>query len=221
MPDEVQFSARDVADLFHRLYYDLGETRHATWQNTYWMGVQVMKFPGELLMYQELVHRIRPRLIIETGTRTGGTALFLCHMLDLCAIDDARVFTIDIEPPPKPVEHPRLTSVIGSSVDEKVIESARQSATERSPIMVILDSDHRRDHVLAEMHAYAPLVTPGSYLIVEDTNVNGHPVYPNFGPGPMEAVQQFMTETPDFQIDRRCEKFILTANPSGYLRRKD
>jgi len=66
---------------------------------------------------------------------------------------------------------------------------------------------------------YAPLVTPGSYLIVEDTNINGNPVYPEFGPGPMEAVQEFLPEHPEFEVDRECEKFGLTFNPSGYLRR--
>jgi cephalosporin hydroxylase len=86
--------------------------------------------------------------------------------------------------------------------------------------MVILDSDHKRDHVLAEMRAYHDLVTPGSYMIVEDTNVNGHPVWPEHGPGPMEAVELFLRENSSFQIDHRCENHLLTFNPNGFLRRK-
>jgi cephalosporin hydroxylase len=86
-------------------------------------------------------------------------------------------------------------------------------------VLVVLDSDHSRDHVLAELRAYAPLVTPGSYLVVEDTNVNGHPVYEAFGPGPMEAVQDFLKERDDFEVDRSREKFLLTFNPGGWLRK--
>ncbi len=86
--------------------------------------------------------------------------------------------------------------------------------------MVILDSDHSRDHVLRELELYSPLVTPGCYLVVEDTNVNGHPVSPEFGPGPMEAVEAFLETTNDFEVDRSREKLLLTFNPSGYLRRR-
>ena len=86
-------------------------------------------------------------------------------------------------------------------------------------VLVVLDSDHSRDHVLAEPRAYAPLVTPGSYLVVEDTNINGHPVYEAFGPGPMEAVQDFLKERDDFEADRSREKFLLTFNPRGWLRK--
>jgi cephalosporin hydroxylase len=86
--------------------------------------------------------------------------------------------------------------------------------------MVVLDSDHRRPHVLAELHRYAPLVSPASYLIVEDTNVNGHPVLPDFGPGPLEAVEDFLTESDDFFVDGSREKYFLTFNPGGYLCRR-
>ena len=85
--------------------------------------------------------------------------------------------------------------------------------------MVILDSDHSRDHVLRELELYAPFVTRGCYLVVEDTNVNGHPVVPGFGPGPMEAVTAFLRTAADFTVDHAREKFMLTFNPSGYLRR--
>ena len=85
--------------------------------------------------------------------------------------------------------------------------------------MVILDSDHSRDHVLAELYAYADLVTPGCYLVVEDTVVNGHPFWPDFGPGPMEAVDAFLSGRPDYEIDTTRERFLLTLNPRGYLRR--
>jgi cephalosporin hydroxylase len=87
-------------------------------------------------------------------------------------------------------------------------------------VMVLLDSDHAEAHVRKELDLYAPLVTSGCYLIVEDTNVNGHPVYPLHGPGPMEAVQGWLPAHQEFEADRRREKFMLTFNPYGYLRRK-
>jgi len=85
--------------------------------------------------------------------------------------------------------------------------------------MVILDSDHAKEHVLAEMRLFQEFIPVGGYLIVEDTNINGHPVYPDFGPGPMEAVEEFLAETDSFQLDPACERFLLTMNPRGYLRR--
>jgi cephalosporin hydroxylase len=86
-------------------------------------------------------------------------------------------------------------------------------------VLVLLDSDHAKDHVLREIGVYGTLVTPGSYLVVEDTNVNGHPVEPEFGPGPMEAVEEFLRERRDFVVDETREKFYLTFNPRGYLRK--
>ncbi len=85
--------------------------------------------------------------------------------------------------------------------------------------MIILDSDHSRENVTRELVAYSPLVTQGSYLIVEDTNVNGHPVLPDFGAGPMEAVEAFLAAHPTFEVDERREKFLMTFNPRGFLRR--
>ena len=85
--------------------------------------------------------------------------------------------------------------------------------------MVVLDSDHRADHVHAEIVAYAPTVQESDYLIVEDTNINGHPTYAAFGPGPMEAVDRFLAGTSGFEVDERCQRFMMTLNPRGFLRR--
>jgi cephalosporin hydroxylase len=87
-------------------------------------------------------------------------------------------------------------------------------------VLVILDSDHSREHVLDELRLYAGLVTPGSYLVVEDTNVNGHPVFAEHGPGPMEALEAFLAETDEFEVDATREKFFLTFNPRGFLRKR-
>jgi len=86
--------------------------------------------------------------------------------------------------------------------------------------MVILDSDHSKGHVLSELKIYSKFVTKGSYIIVEDTNINNHPVFPDFGPGPMEAVEEFLKENKDFSVDRSREKFYLTFNPKGFLQKR-
>jgi cephalosporin hydroxylase len=199
---------------FHRLYYD---NSARTWVNTRWLGVGVEKCPLDLWAYQELIVELRPDLVIETGTRHGGSALFLASCLDL--VGNGHVITVDVEATPHRPDHPRITYVKGSSTDPEVVDSMRQAAAGAATVMVILDSDHSRNHVLAELRAYSPLVTPASYVIVEDSNINGHPVLPGWGPGPHEAIEAFLTAQPQFVRDRGPEKFYLTFNPGGYLRR--
>jgi cephalosporin hydroxylase len=199
---------------FHRLYYD---RRPQTWSNTSWLGTKVAKCPLDLWVYQELVHELRPALVVETGTFRGGSALFLASCLDL--VDHGRVVTIDVEPRPGRPPHPRITYLTGSSTDPSILETVQQDAAAADTVLIVLDSDHSYDHVLAELQAYSPLVTEGSYLVVEDTNVNGHPVLPKFGPGPYEAVETFLESSTAFVRDREREKFMLTFNPGGWLRR--
>lgn len=118
-------------------------------------------------------------------------------------------------------QHPRIRYLTGSSVDDSIIAGLREQITDRDRVMVILDSDHSRDHVLAELRAYSHVVTAGDYLIVEHTSVNGHPVFADFGPGPMEALDEFLAENNDFDIDASREKLLLTSfNPRGFLRRR-
>lgn len=216
---QINLSIDQVIQAFHLVYYQLGATRQGTWQQTFWMGVRTEKCPLDMWIYQELLHAIRPQFILETGTRHGGSALFFCQMCDLLGLQ-TEVVTVDVNKPANPPQHPRLTYLTASSTDPAVVAEVRRRAQGKSPVMIVLDSDHSRDHVLAEMRAYHDLVTPGSYMIVEDTNANGHPVWPEFGPGPMEAIDAFAKENTDFQIDPRCEKFLLTFNPRGFLRKK-
>jgi cephalosporin hydroxylase len=206
----------DVVERFTEAYYEgalFGETR----ASTKWLGVRTDKCPMDLWIYQELLHELRPGLVVETGTAFGGSALYVASMLDL--LRHGRVVTIDVQPQEGRPEHPRIEYVTGSSVDPATLEHVRARAEGAGPVLVVLDSDHRKEHVLEELRLYAPLVTPGSYLVVEDTILNGHPVSPEFGPGPMEAVEEFLREEPSFTVDRGREKLYLTFNPKGYLRR--
>jgi cephalosporin hydroxylase len=204
-----------VVDAFHVLYKDIRKVEKATW----WFGTRVYKIPFDLWIYQELIHELKPDLIVETGTLHGGSALFLAHMMDL--VDNGEIVTIDVAGGDgvRPV-HPRITYITGSSVDPEIVAGVKARAEGAKTVLVLLDSDHRKKHVLAEMAAYGPLVTPGSYMVVEDTNINGHPTHENWGEGPWEAVEVFMEDNKDFEIDLAREKFMVTFNPRGFLRRR-
>jgi cephalosporin hydroxylase len=116
-------------------------------------------------------------------------------------------------------KHKRVKYLLGSSTSKEIVDKVRSSIKARHRVMVVLDSDHSKDHVLEELRIYSRFVTRGSYLIVEDTNISGHPVLPEFGPGPMEAVQEFLAENKDFVVDGSRAKFYMTFNPGGWLRR--
>lgn len=198
---------------FHQLYYD---QRERTWTNTKWLGVNVLKNPFDLWVYQELIYELKPDLVVECGTWTGGSALYFASMCDL--VGCGRVMTIDLEDRGRP-SHPRIEYVTGSTVAPTTVSAVRAAARGARCVLVVLDSDHSCQHVLEEMRIYADVVTPGSYLVVEDGNINGHPVLPDFGPGPTEAIKQFLRERRDFAVDESREKFFMTFNPRGYLRR--
>jgi cephalosporin hydroxylase len=204
---------RAVIEQFHRLYYH----SDTTWHQTTYRGVTTWKCPLDLWIYQEILHEIRPALVVETGTAYGGSALFLA---DACeSLGTGEVVTIDVAERAVSVNHPRLRKIVGSSVDGGIRDLVAGMAAQ-GPVVVILDSDHTADHVLAELRLWCDLVTPGSYLIVEDTNINGHPVYPDFGPGPAEAVAAFLQEHDEFSADTTRHKFLMTWNAGGYLRRQ-
>lgn len=198
---------------FHKRYYYSG-----VWsRDTKWMGYSVQKCPLDLWVYQELIHRLRPGVIIETGTCFGGSALFLAHICD--TIQHGRVVTIDVAGHPGRPVHPRIQYFKGSSVSPEILARVAECVQGRKVVMIILDSDHREEHVAKELLAFAPFVSVGSYMIVEDTNINGRPVYPTFGPGPAEAVAKFLDSHSNFKADIGCEKFLMTQNPGGYLKR--
>lgn len=200
-----------IADQFHQLYYDSG-----IWLNTFWLGVPIQKCPLDLWIYQEIIYEVKPDLIIESGTADGGSAYYLASLCDM--VQKGRVVTIDIAAKARP-QHPRITYLTGSSVSAEIYNAVRDSIKPGEQVMVILDSDHSYGHVLNELRIYALLVTAGSYLIVEDTNINGNPVFPGFGPGPMEALQQFLAENKEFVVDKSREKFFVTFFPDGFLKK--
>lgn len=204
-----------ITTAFHDLYYNGPPDEGCTFHRTYWMGVQTLKCPLDLWIYQEILSEVRPSIVIECGTHLGGSALFMAHIMD--ALGTGEIISIDIKPAERP-RHERIRYVTGSSTDAGLIADLMRGQS-AGPRMVILDSDHSEEHVTRELDLLSPYVTVGSYLIVEDTNLNGYPVYPEFGPGPMEAVRRFCERHPEFAADRGREKFLLTFNPGGFLKR--
>lgn len=195
-------------EAFHVEYYESG-----VWLHTFWQGHRIEKFPTDLMIYQEIIYGVRPDLIIETGTRFGGSAVFFGDMCKL--LGHGRVVSIDIHADATP-SHPFVSYIKGDSSNPEIASILAPSGI----VMVILDSDHRRRHVLKELDLWAPFVSPGSYLIVEDCNLNGHPIDKQGEPASWEALNEWLPLHPGFMRDRGCEKFGFTANPGGYLRRK-
>lgn len=196
------------------------------WDNLQFLGVPVLKNPLDLWMVQDLIHRIRPDFIVETGTFRGGSALFWAHTLDGMGLRESRVLTVDIADytlaaAPQPLWRRYVDFYLGSSTGENVVRRIAERVQGKK-VIVMLDSNHEAAHVLAELKAYAPMVSRGSYLIVEDTHMDGVPTQPGFGPGPFAAATEFLRTGGgrDFERDFAPESFGASFNPGGWLRRK-
>lgn len=214
---EMLRSKQKLIEDFHRLYYD-----SQVWVNTRWLGVRCQQNPNDAWIHQEIIADVKPDFIVETGTLNGGSAALWATILQQVN-PEGRIITIDIkdnasEAKKLPIVKQYVDFLIGSSVDPTIIAEVTKRVKGKK-VLVILDSDHSKAHVLAEMKAYSPLVPKDSYMIVQDTNVNGHPVLPTFGPGPMEAVDEFLASNNQFRPDPNAERLMFTLHPKGYLKR--
>ena len=175
----------DVAEQFHVKFYNSQQ-----WASMTWLGIPMLQNPNDSQVMQELLFEIKPDVIIEAGTFCGATALYYATIMDqikpLC-----KIFTIDIAPQPQVKDAAKFMvwkkhvfPITGSSVDPAVVDQIKKQIPNNAVVLVTLDSDHHHDHVLKELQIYSQFVTPGSYLVLQDTNINGHPVFPTYGPGP-------------------------------------
>lgn len=205
----------DVIDAFHKVFYASRQTHGMT----FYEGVPILKSPMDLWVYQEIVWDLRPTLIIETGTAYGGSALYFARQLD--RVGGGSVISIDLDPAEKLPQHPRVTYIRGlSSIREDVVQAVGTIAHEHPRVMVVLDSDHAKRHVLAELDCYADLVTAGQFLVVEDTNLNGRPVDIDWkgGPGPGPAVDEWLPQHAEFARAPMAERYLMTFHT--WLRRE-
>jgi cephalosporin hydroxylase len=202
-----------------------------------WLGRPIIQYPQDIVAMQELVWAVQPDLIVETGIAHGGSLILWASLLELNAAcggpQDAQVVGVDIDIRANnraAIEaHPmsrRIAMIEGSSVDDAVVAQVQAHATGRERVLVCLDSNHTHAHVLAELEAYAPLTSVGSYCVVFDTVIEDLPpsMFPDrpWGPGnnPRTAVQEYLASHPEFDIDRRIDyKLLVSVAPGGYLRR--
>jgi cephalosporin hydroxylase len=205
--------------------------------NFSWLGRPVIQYPQDIVAIQELVWSVQPDLVIETGIARGGSLVFLASMMELLAAcggpADGRVVGVDIdiraENKVAIERHPlarRITMLQGSSVDESIVAQVRAIAKDHRRVMVILDSNHTHEHVLRELHAYAGLVSVGSYCLVMDTVVEdlAEHTYPDRpwgkGDNPRTAVRAFLEKQAGFEVDASLQnKLMVTVAPGGFLRR--
>lgn len=202
-----------------------------------WLGRPVIQYPQDMLAMQELIWAVQPDLIIETGIAHGGSLIFFASMLELLAAcggsPDAAVLGIDIDIRAHnraAIEsHPlarRIRMIQGSSIAPEIVAEVRTAAASRRRVLVSLDSNHTHEHVLAELRAYAPLTSVGSYCVVFDTVIEDMPAElfhdRPWAPGnnPKTAVWEYLREHPEFEIDRQMDhKLLISVAPDGYLRR--
>ena len=189
------------------------------WKAMSWHGVRTLKLPSDIWNYQEIIFERAIEHVIETGTRHGGSALFFAEALAARG-SGGRVVSIDVKPTLRQIEsHERITFLVGdSAAPEMVAKTQSLLPRPRGAVFLILDSDHSCAHVLRELRAWVPALKRGDYLVIEDTIVNGHPVRPEHGPGPMEAIAQYLAEAPGLlEHDRAREaKFGASFAPRGH-----
>lgn len=198
-----------------------------------WMGVPIIQTPADVMAMQEAIWRARPEVIVETGVARGGSAIFSASMLEL--LGRGKIIGVDIDVRAHNRDsiesHPmarRITLIEGSSTAKDTVDRVRAEIPSGAPVMVVLDSDHSRLHVLEELRLYGPLVTEGQYLIVADTLLGylkpedtprdrSHVWYP--GDEPLAAVEDYLKETDRFERDEELNgKLILASSPGGYLK---
>ena len=180
----------------------------------HWRGHMIWKNPIDLFMYAEIAHEVKPDLVIETGTHSGGSALYWLDMLRLSGVEDARVLSVDVEIQEGRPEDPSLLYFHGDSASKTFFRWARKQAAGRK-VLVNLDSEHTYDHVRKELLMLSPLVSSGSYLIVEDGIDDIR-----WGiKGALAATKDFLAKHPKFSADRHRERYGLSNCPEGYLLR--
>lgn len=206
--------------------------------NFFWLGRPIIQLPQDIQTFQEIVWKVKPDLIIETGIAHGGSLILSASML--CLLEDSgyikngnSVIGIDIDIKKHNKEailnHPmskRIIMIEGSSIDIEIIKEVHAYAKYFTKIMVLLDSNHMHSHVLAELRAYAPLISIDSYCIVSDTyieDVDQDLIIDRLwckGNSPKSALLEYLKENPNFEIDKYYEsKSMMTSYPSGLLKR--
>lgn len=199
--------------------------------NFTWMGRPIIQYPQDIIAMQELIWEIKPDLIIETGIAHGGSIIYYASLLELIGKGEVIGIDIDIRAHNRAEieKHPmykRISMIQGSSIDPAIVEQVKKHTEGKETIMVVLDSNHTHEHVLAELEMYSPFVTKDSYIVVFDTIVENLPNYylPNrpwsIGDNPMTAVDTFLANNDSFESNTAIDdKLLISVSPKGYLKR--
>ena len=200
--------------------------------NFSWLGRPLIQLPSDAMAMQEIIWAVKPDLIIETGVAHGGSVVLSASLLELLGHGEVLGIDIDIRPHNRQAieAHPlarRISLIEGSSTDPTVVAQVRERAAGKARVLVCLDSNHTHDHVLAELEAYAGLVSVDSYCIVFDTFVEDMPADHVWtdrpwgkGNNPKTAVREWLQDHPEFEIDHSIDdRLLVTSAPDGFLRR--
>ena len=210
--------------------FNVASNREKYSYNFSWMGRPIIQYPQDMMAMQELIWRIQPDVLIETGIAHGGSLIYYASLFELIGKGEVIGIDIDIRAHNRrEIEaHPmfkRITMLEGSATDETLVAEVARLIDGKKTVMVSLDSNHTHDHVLRELELYSPFVTPGSYCVVFDTIVEDMPagMYDrpwDKGNNPKTAVWEFLKTTDDFEIDRAIDnKLLISVAPEGYLKR--
>jgi len=194
-----------------------------------WLGIPIIQYAEDVVMMQELIWKIRPDMIVETGVAHGGSAILYSSILEL--IGKGKVIGVDIEIRKYNRvainSHPmskRITLIEGSSVDEDIVKEVNRMIKRSDKVLVVLDSNHSYEHVLREMELYSPFVTPDSYLVAMDGAQGmvwdiprGKPEWKS--DNPLRAIEDFVKKHNDFVVDDYYTRLRITSNPRAFLRR--
>jgi cephalosporin hydroxylase len=196
-----------------------------------WLGIPIIQLPEDMVVMQELIWKVRPDVIVESGIAHGGALVLYASILEL--LGRGKVVGVDVEIrkynrlaiEAHPLSH-RIELIEGDSLADETVQEVRSRITPGERVMVALDSNHTREHVLGELERYAPLVTPNSYLVVFDSVMALVADAPAAGEGwaednPLEAVRRFMDGNDDFEVDRAYERLAVTYCQGGVLRRRE
>ncbi|OGD63360.1 cephalosporin hydroxylase, partial [Candidatus Beckwithbacteria bacterium RBG_13_42_9] len=194
-----------------------------------WLGIPIIQTPTDLVLMQELIFKVKPDVIIEIGIAHGGSLVFYASLLEL--LGKGKVVGIDVEIREhnrKVLEkHPlfkRIALIEGNSLSRKVFAKAETLIPRQAKILVCLDSDHTKAHVLKELQLYQKFIKPGGYIIVFDTIASALAKFNSsdkkyLDNGPAEAVREFLKKNKSFVIDKKCDKLFISTSPNGYLKR--
>jgi cephalosporin hydroxylase len=221
----------ELKDAAHKFNVESNKANYSYFLS--WMGRPIIQYPQDMIAMQEIIWNVKPDLIIETGIAHGGSIIYYASLLELIGKGEVLGIDIDIRAHNKSAieKHPmfkRIKMIQGSSIDPAIVATVKQHTEKKETILVVLDSNHTHEHVLAELEMYSPFVTLNSYIVVYDTIVEhlpekympGHIRPWGIGNNPMTAVKTFIETNDGFEVDKSINnKLLISVAPDGYLKR--